>query len=56
MPAIPSFDPDGLLPPGDYGVSFDELRQSILVKGAPDPGKHSSWDKDWRKERIGWEP
>ena len=29
-----------LLPPGDYGVSFDELRQSILVKGAPDSGIH----------------
>jgi hypothetical protein len=25
------FDADGPLPPGDYEVSFDELRQSVLV-------------------------
>jgi hypothetical protein len=28
---IPSFQPDGLLPPGDYEVCFKELRKSILT-------------------------
>ena len=51
MFAIPPFDADGLLPPGDYEVTFDELRASILVTGAND-GK-SSWDAAWRLHLIG---
>jgi hypothetical protein len=35
MATIPPFDQDGLLPPGDYEVSLDELRQSILVRVRP---------------------
>lgn len=31
MASIPVFEPDGLLPSGDYEVSFEELRESILV-------------------------
>ena len=27
MPPIPPFEPDGLLPPGHYEVSFDELHR-----------------------------
>jgi len=53
MPVIPPFEPDGLLPPGDYEVSFDELRQSLLVLGPRDPKGHSSWDTPWRKELVG---
>ena len=34
MSAFPPFDSDGLLPPGDYEVSFDELRNSALVLGS----------------------
>ncbi len=42
---LPScFDSDGLLPPGDYHATFDELRQSILVGGAAG----IDWDSDWR--------
>ena len=33
MVAIPPFDADGLLPRGDYKVSFEELRVSMLVQG-----------------------
>ena len=33
MTMIPDFDVDGLLPPGDYEVSFEELRASSLVLG-----------------------
>jgi len=46
VPTIPPFDADGLLPPGDYAVTFDELRASILVSG-PDDGQ-ASWDAAWR--------
>jgi hypothetical protein len=31
MAPIPVFETDGLLPSGDYEVSFEELRESILV-------------------------
>ena len=51
MFAIPPFDADGLLPPGDYEVTFDELRASILVTG-PNNGKNS-WDVAWRLHLIG---
>jgi hypothetical protein len=43
---IPNFDADGLLPPGDYEVSFEELRQSVLVDG--DPKRPENWDASWR--------
>lgn len=52
MPSIPFFEPDGLLPSGDYEVSFDELRRSILALG-PNPAKvGSSWDTAWRLRLI----
>jgi hypothetical protein len=50
MAQIPPFDADGLLPPGDYEVSIDELRQSILVLGPDDPKDHPSWDSPWREQ------
>ena len=47
--AIPSFTDEGLLPPGDYEVTFDALRQSLLVTG---PGASfpfaADWDSAWR--------
>jgi hypothetical protein len=48
MGVIPPFGPDGLLPPGDYEVSFDELRQSPLVLGPSDSDENVSWDAPWR--------
>src|SRR5271165_1449655 len=50
-PVIPSFQHDGLLPPGDYEVSFDELRDSVLTDGpARDPSPR--WDRDWRRRLV----
>jgi hypothetical protein len=48
MPVIPPFGPDGLLPPGEYEVSFEELRSSVLVFGTCAATEHSSWDMSWR--------
>lgn len=48
---IPSFQPNGLLPPGDYEVSFEELRRSVLADGPPATSDHS-WDSRWRRRLI----
>jgi hypothetical protein len=48
MPTIPVFDADGLLPPSDYELSFEELRNSILAVG---PGR-AEWDAAWRLQLI----
>ncbi|MGO9083660.1 MAG: DUF6932 family protein [Candidatus Sulfotelmatobacter sp.] len=52
MATIPPFDADGLLPPGDYELSFDELRRSILVSGPVDPIAYPSWDQPWRERLV----
>jgi hypothetical protein len=41
---IPSFNKHGVLPIGDYAVTFAELQDSILVKGDGREG----WDAAWR--------
>ena len=50
MPTIPPFGADGLLPPSDYEVTFDELRASILASG-PEDGR-ASRDATWRLHLI----
>jgi hypothetical protein len=52
MAAIPAFEADGLLPPGDHEVSFDELRQSILVRGPGAPMASPTWDSAWRTKLV----
>src|ERR1700734_1236038 len=47
-PHIPPFSGDGLLAPGDYEVSLDELRTSVLANGNPDSAVAGSWDSAWR--------
>ena len=44
---IPDFTDEGLLPPGDYEVTFEELRKSILVTG---PESDSPWGEEWDTE------
>ena len=45
---IPDFDQRGLLPPGEYSVTFEELRQSVLVSG-PSAPNIPGWDVTWRE-------
>ena len=52
MASIPVFEPDGLLPSGDYEVSFEELRESILVLGPDDSAHYPNWDYAWRLHLV----
>lgn len=47
--SIPDFTTEGLLPIGDYEVTIEELRNSILVVG---PVGTESWDRTWRNELV----
>ena len=49
---IPSFQADGLLPPDDYEVSFEELRRSILTVGPGMGVDAGSWDAPWRERLV----
>src|SRR4029079_18469969 len=50
MKSLPPFDGDGLLPPGDYGMTFREIYASILVTG---PKTSKSWARQWRRKLMG---
>lgn len=49
MTPIPAFGPDGLLPPGDYEVTFEALRHCTLVLGL---GASPTWDGGWRATPV----
>jgi hypothetical protein len=52
MPALPNFTPEGVLPPGDYELSLDELEESMLVLGPGQPKDHPVWDAAWRQTLV----
>ena len=52
MGTIPDFTADGLLPPGDYEVTLDELRGSLLVAGPAGTSARPHWDAPWRGRLI----
>jgi hypothetical protein len=47
---VPAFNADGLLPPGDYELTLDELRASSLVTG--NGVGSSTWDARWRATLV----
>jgi hypothetical protein len=50
MADVPSFTKDGVLPAGDYELSLEELKASLLVTGR---GHDSSeWDSTWRLKLV----
>lgn len=49
---LPAFTVEGILPPGDYELTLDELRESSLVWEPDDLAESSSWDVDWRRELV----
>jgi hypothetical protein len=50
MVVLPRFTADGLLPPGDYALSLDQLRESILVLGTGED--YPNWDVPWRRRLV----
>ena len=46
---LPVFNIDGLLPPGDYEMTFDDLLESYLVQGGPD---FPDCDSPWRQMLV----
>ena len=52
MLLIPPFNSDGLLPPGDYEVTFDQLRKSPLVLGTTSRKFSSTWNAQWRHHLV----
>ena len=49
---IPPFNEEGLLPPGDFAVTFAELRASVLVLGPSEPRECPNWDAGWRERLV----
>lgn len=46
---LPPFQTNGLLPPGDYELSLEELRASLLISG---PVGIEAWDANWRRHLV----
>ena len=47
---LPDFDEHGLLPAGDYELTFEQLRASVLVVGPSAGAPH--WDAPWRARLV----
>jgi hypothetical protein len=52
MSALPPFTADGLLPPGDYELTIEQLRASFLVAGPVHPPGSTTWDSAWRATLV----
>lgn len=48
---LPNFNRDGLLPPGDYTLTLDQLKKSHLVTGACSEFS-DTWDQEWRADLV----
>jgi hypothetical protein len=48
MRPLPDFTPEGLLPPGDFQLTINALRESMLVRGPADRARNPHWDEGWR--------
>ncbi len=49
---LPDFMDDGLLPPGDFNLSLDELASSMLVVGPACRKRYPNWDVAWRRRLV----
>ena len=47
---LPQFTVEGVLPPGDYRLTLEELRHSHLVTGDKNPSE--TWDRVWREKLV----
>ena len=46
---LPAFTENGVLPPGDYLLTLDELAESLVVEGL---GQSPNWDRNWRRKLV----
>lgn len=46
---LPNFNLDGLLPPGDYSLTLDQLKESHLVTGNCSEFS-DTWEQEWRAD------
>jgi hypothetical protein len=49
---LPPFTEDGLLPPGDYELTLDDIARSMLVVGPDDAAPYPLWDTAWRARLV----
>jgi hypothetical protein len=49
---VPDFTDEGVLPPGDYPLSIEEIKSSKLVLGPGVPTDHPTWDASWRLKLV----
>lgn len=47
---LPDFNAEGLLPLGDYSLTLEGPRQSMLVSGPPRAS--ATWDAAWRARLV----
>jgi hypothetical protein len=52
MRLFSGFTGDGVLPPGDYPLTLDDLENSMLVLGPGEPRSHPVWDAAWRSRLV----
>ena len=52
MPDSLQFTSDGLLPSGEYALTFYELEHSVLVEGPTDRDAYPNWDRTWRRKLL----
>lgn len=52
MSNLPDFTSDGVLPPGEYPLTLDQLEESILVLGPGAPNEFPYWDPTWRQMLV----
>lgn len=52
-PVLPAFSPDGVLPPGDYVLTLEQMMASPLVQGPVEAGMaYPHWDAAWRGKLV----
>lgn len=50
--SLPSgFTSDGLLPPGDFEMSIEQVRNSFIVQGGSG-SRFKGWDRSWRTKLV----
>src|SRR5688572_27673872 len=52
MSNLPEFTDDGLLPPQDFEMTLEALRESPLVLGFGEPRHEPNWDSAWRERLV----